>query len=366
MLLVGASLLGRSFVALIHADRGYDPYRRVVGAACRCRRRCIPQRSGGSPSSNRCSRRLAAMPGVTDAAFTSELPLTPGGSTSAFNLKSLKADGGIVRSRRRRESSARGISPRCGFAIIAGRIFSDDDTETSEPVVVVNRAFARRYLGDSPLGARVPMVAYAAPDGEMVRVDGHRRRGHVRYVTAGDSAQPEMYYSHRQMGGRLPVQTITLLTRSSGDPGAAATALRRGGSRSGRAPGRRRGDAARAAAADDAGAAADVCGAARRLRRRLRRSSRRSACSACLSYSVSLRSRELAIRSALGATPGDMLRLVLRQGLTVTIAGVAVGTIASAWLAGALSTQLYGVTPHDTVTFVGSRCCFWSSGRWRA
>ena len=71
-----------------------------------------------------------------------------------------------------------------------------------------------------------------------------------------------------------------------------------------------------------------------------------------LSYSVSLRSREIAIRTALGARRVDILRLVLRQGLGVTLGGVAAGTLASAWLSEAVSSQLYGVTTHDTPTFV--------------
>ncbi len=71
-----------------------------------------------------------------------------------------------------------------------------------------------------------------------------------------------------------------------------------------------------------------------------------------LSYSVSLRSREIAIRTALGARRADILRLVLRQGLGVTLGGVAAGMLASAWLSEAVSTQLYGVTTHDAPTFV--------------
>jgi ABC-type antimicrobial peptide transport system permease subunit len=71
-----------------------------------------------------------------------------------------------------------------------------------------------------------------------------------------------------------------------------------------------------------------------------------------LSYSVSQRSRELAIRAALGARRSDIVRLVLRQGLEATLGGMLVGMIAAAWIARALATQLYGVTSHDAVTFV--------------
>jgi putative ABC transport system permease protein len=71
-----------------------------------------------------------------------------------------------------------------------------------------------------------------------------------------------------------------------------------------------------------------------------------------LSYAVSQRSRELAIRAALGAARMDLLRLVLRQGLGVTLSGIVAGLLASTWLTRLLSAQLHGVGPHDAITFV--------------
>jgi ABC-type antimicrobial peptide transport system permease subunit len=71
-----------------------------------------------------------------------------------------------------------------------------------------------------------------------------------------------------------------------------------------------------------------------------------------LSYSVAQRSREIGVRTALGARPGDVVVLVLRTGMTITAAGLAVG-LAGALAAGqSLSRILYGVSPFDPVTFV--------------
>ena len=350
VLLIGASLLGRSFFALLNADRGYDPTD-VLSARLSMPATMYPSPERRFALVEQILARLAAGPGVTDAAFTSELPLTPGGSTSAFNLKSPTADGGIVRV----QASPRIVSPRyfstLRIRITAGRVFSDVDTETSEPVVVVNQAFARRYLGDSPLGAKVPMAGYAPPEGMQVESTVIGVVDDARYVMARERSQPEMYYSHRQMWGRLPVQTVTLLSRTAGDPGAAAGALR-----------------AVVREADER-LVADV---GVPLEQRLLTTLARPRLYAMLlggfagvaliiaavglfgllSYSLSLRSRELAIRAALGARRVDILRLMLRQGLSVTLAGVVAGTLASAWLTRVLSTQLYEVTPHDTLTFV--------------
>jgi putative ABC transport system permease protein len=153
------------------------------------------------------------------------------------------------------------------------------------------------------------------------------------------------------MGGRLPVQTVTLLARTAGAPGAAAMAL---------------GAAVRET---DARLVADVV---LPLEQRLLTSLAQprlyavllGAFASCalmiaavglygvLSYSVSQRARELAVRAALGAGRGEIVRLVVRQGLSVTVWGIAAGMVAATWLTRVLSTQLYGVTTHDPLTFV--------------
>ena len=106
--------------------------------------------------------RLGGTPGVTEVAFVSEIPLTPGGSTSSLAFTS--PDGEAVTA----QASPRIVSPRYFAAlrlrVIAGRAFSDADTSTSQPVVVVNEAFARRYLGAKALGSTIPMAGYAPPD----------------------------------------------------------------------------------------------------------------------------------------------------------------------------------------------------------
>jgi ABC-type antimicrobial peptide transport system permease subunit len=72
-----------------------------------------------------------------------------------------------------------------------------------------------------------------------------------------------------------------------------------------------------------------------------------------LSYSVAQRSREMAIRAALGARPSDLVRLVLREGLVITAAGAAAGLWIASLLARSLTAFLFGIRPHDPVTFVG-------------
>jgi putative ABC transport system permease protein len=350
VLLVGASLLVRTFVALLNADRGYETSG-VLSARLSMPASMFPSPERRLAILERVLTRLAGMPGVTTVAFTSELPLTPGGSTSAFTFKSPVADGAMVNV----QASPRIVSAHyfsaLGMRMIAGRPFTDADTETTERGVVVNQAFARRYLGDSPLGWRVPVAGYGSRDGRQLEATVIGVVGDVRYVTAADISQPEMYFSYRQMDGGLPVQTITLLARTSNTTAVDSAALR-----------------TVVREADDRLVAEAMMPLEQRMRTTLARPRLYAVLLAgfggfalviagvglfgVLSYSVSQRSRELAIRAALGARRIDIFRSVLQQGLVVTLSGLAAGLAASTWLTRPLAAQLYGITQLDALTFV--------------
>jgi putative ABC transport system permease protein len=195
VMLVGASLLGRSFIELLHADRGFDPSL-VLSAA-------IPMPGPAYTPARRIAvlqdiiDRLEAMPGIQHVAFTSEAPLTPGGSTSSLTLPSRDPGGGTAAV----QASPRQVSPgyfsALGLRIVAGRSLEISDTETSQPVVVVNETFARRYLGATPLGAKIPMGVWGGGqqgEGTVVGVVED-----VRYVGATVTSLPEMYFSYRQL-----------------------------------------------------------------------------------------------------------------------------------------------------------------------
>ncbi len=347
VLLVGASLLGRSFFALLHADRGFDPSNVVTA------RLSLP---GSVYAAERrfaivgqILDRLAAQPGVLHAAFSSELPLTPGGSTAAFAMRSPVAGGATVQA----QASPRIVSPQffsaIGMRLVAGRPFGPADVAASEPVVIVNQAFAKRYLGSSPLGARLPLAAYSGDEPIETTVVGVV--DDVRYLGARTTSQPELYYSHRQMRGGLPVAVVTLIVRVAGDAAPLAQAIR---------------TAVREA--DPGLVAESIVTLDQRLMTTLARprlyavllggfAAFALAIAAVglfgvLSYGVAQRSREIAVRSALGARQIDIVRLIVRQALAVTLAGLGIGLLASMWLTRAIASQLYGVTTHDVGTYL--------------
>jgi predicted permease len=344
MLLVGAALLGRSFRALLTADRGYDPSHLLTarislpGSMYAPERRHILIRD--------IVGRLAATPGITQAAFTSELPLTAGGSTAAFTLRHRGTTAAV-------QASPRIVSPRSfaalGMRIAAGRGFSESDTDASVPVAVVNRAFARRYLDDEALGAKVPMgVGYQQNVAEATVVGVV---DDVQYLSGPTLTQPEVYYSFGQFAGRLPVPVVTLLIRTSSDPSAFAMQVR---------------SAVREA--DRALVAEAVMSMEDRMSIGLARPRLYTILLAgfaalalivaavglfsVLSQSVADGSREIAVRSALGARPSDIAMSILRQGVTLTATGLIAGLGAAAVLGRSISFLLYGVTPYDRATYV--------------
>ncbi len=345
VLLVGAALLGRSFLELLSTDRGYDPSGVLTAR--------IAMPSATYPPAVRHAlvrgilERLEAIPGVTHAAFTSEHLLGPGGSTSALTIRS--REGGTIAV----QASPRIVSPRyfstAGIRVVDGRGFSETDTESAPPVVVVNRAFSRRFLGDAAVGTKVPMGAGyedARREATIVGVVDD-----VRYLTAKDSTQPEIYYGYRQFGGKLPVSVVTLVVRTVEDPSTLARPLR-----------------AAVRQADDRLVPESIRTMEESMLRGLARPRLYAivlggfAASALLvaavglfgvlSYTVAQRSRELAVRTALGASPVDVAKLVFGQTMLITGAGIAIGLGASLVLTRSIAALLHGVTPHDPSTFV--------------
>jgi putative ABC transport system permease protein len=348
VLLVGASLLARTFVALLRAERGYDPAL-VLSAP-------VPMPAPGYSPERRIAimsdvvARLRATPGVRHAAFTSEAPWMPGGSTSSFTLPS-RLGGPPVQV----QASPRLVSPdyfaALGLRVLVGRTLEDADIASSQPVVVVNETFARRYLGDQPLEATIPDGVWGRSRQGMAAVVGVVED--VHYVRASVETLPEMYYSYRQISVGLRSSTATLLLRGDG-------------TRPERMAGMVRSAVREADAALVPGAIMTVQD--RLLATTLARPRLYAALLGCfaiaalivtgvglfgvLSFTVAQRTRELGVRAALGASRRDLVGLVVRQGMTVMLGGLAAGLLASLWLTRFMSTLLYGVSEHDGLSYL--------------
>lgn len=351
VLLVGAALLVRTFVALINADRGFDPGNLLTAR--------VPLPVDYPPARRTqvleaVTERMKGQPGVTHAAFANALPLVSLGGYTAFTMRSPR-DGVELPI----EAGQRIVSPDYFGALrlrmLTGRPLLRTDNATSRSVVVVNRSFARRYLGDRPVGARLPWRGSRAgsPSGregrdwEVVGVVDD-----VRQVSVDGPAQPEILAAYAQVG----VETLrafdpVIAVRTVDDPASHVTALRHI---------LREQDPL--LALDSVMTMEDrVSTSVERPRTYAVLVGAFAVCAVLiaavglfgvLAYTVAQRSREIGVRSALGATPGAIVGLIVRQAFWVTAAGLVAGLAAAAASMQALSAFLYGVQPRDALSFV--------------
>jgi putative ABC transport system permease protein len=349
VLLVGAGLLGRSLIALINIDRGYDPNNLLTARLPLAPRATFTQ---SAAMLEKLRDRLSGQPGVTHAAFGNALPLVSTGGLSGFTLPSPRDPSIKIEA----QSFHRTVSPDYFAAmrlrLLAGRYLAETDTATSQPVVVVNRSFAAQYLGKDPVGQRLAYSMYGRSGFEVVGVVDDMKQGGVDVAglsRTADTAQPEMFTSYRQLGDVMPASVI-LIARTHGDPVALAPALR-------------------SLVREEAPTL--VLDSVMTMEDRLMSSLARPRTYAVvlggfalfalaiaavglfgvLSYSVAQRTREIGVRTALGARTSDVVALVIKQGTVITAAGLAVGLAAAAVLVQSLSRILYGVQPYDAMTF---------------
>src|SRR5260221_1937092 len=339
ILLVGALLLLRSFSGLMAAPLGYDAVNLLAA------RIVLPD---GDFSAQRrlqtldgITVRVRALPGVAEAAFSNVLSFTPGEMLSAFPIR--KRDGSQVPVQTGAHGVSAGYFHALGQRVLEGREFTADDTATSRRVVVVNREFARKYLDGRALGWTVPGSGDHPEEPLIVGVaDDTVRRSLI------DVPQPETYRPVTQ--SPLESSNAHVVVRTRSDPRALVPSLRSIVR-----------EAAPGAPVDSIQTMEDlVSGSLSRPRLYAVLLGTFAAFALAiagvglfgvLSYSVAQRAREIGVRTALGAQVGDIIGLVVGQSMAIAGAGVATGFVVSFWLAGTLKTFLYGVRPHDAVSF---------------
>ncbi|HTB10230.1 MAG TPA: ABC transporter permease [Bryobacteraceae bacterium] len=274
--------------------------------------------------------RLRSLPGVKSVALTNYLPLTPiaPGCASLVDLESIPATTSII---------GPGFLETMQAPIVAGRDFRDAEPH---PVVIVNQAMAKRlWPNESALGKQVRIGCRNPSAAEVIGVARD-----LRFVSVGEPAKPHAY---RPFSNYQGLQTLVLETVGQvPDLPKLITAVN---------------PSARVYAVKPLSAWVDqsfwqirwevsVLGAFAVLALVL------SAVGlyGMIAYHVSLRRREIGVRMAIGAQNTDIFKLILRQGLTSTLIGIAVGLTVSALITRALPKFLYGVSPTDPATYAGA------------
>ena len=345
MLLVGAGLLVRSFVTLATVDPGFDPAN-VLTVELNLPRSQYADTAAASALFDQVLERTAARPGVEAVGLVSSLPLTPSETLIAFRIQ-----GQAAPSSREDMTAARpqlvspGYLEAMGLRLIAGRFITDQDTESSPRVFVVNEAFASAYFpGEEAVGQRLNRGR-----GEPTEIVGIV--GDVHHRGLDSRPQPELYFAYRQSLLGLGVPRVSIVARTTGDPLALVPFLRQDildlnptlpldrvmtmGARLSSSVAQPRFYAVVLgifAASALALAMVGIYGV--------------------IAYTVSRRSREIGLRMALGAAGGRIRNLVVRQAALLVGVGVALGLAGSFVTTRALESLLFGVTTLDLPTLV--------------
>jgi predicted permease len=358
-LLVSCGLLLRTIWSLRHVALGYRTDHIVVAHLT------IPQFRFGNGNMmqtlyNPLLDRARRLPGVQNAGLISEVPLA-----RTFNIQlSLRTDNNSDIA-----SSLKVASPTMqqifGFKMLAGRFFDSDDTPSSQPVVIVNPAFAKLYAPNKhDLSSIIGMELWHLRDNQPGHIVGVL--DNERQMTVALPSQPEVEICICQIAPdvsmyRISTMAMDLAVRTERPAAQFTPELR---------------DVLRQASPELAGATISTMDdivedsfGSQRLAAHLLEIFGCSALLLCvaglyglLAYIVTQRTREMGVRIALGAPRGNLLWLVLRQAGIMLVVGVAAGS-ALAWASSRmLRGFLFGVQAHDGWTLIGSAILLFLSG----
>jgi putative ABC transport system permease protein len=345
MLLVGAGLLVRTVAGLVSVPLGFEPDHlltaRVSLPVSNDQARAIYLDHGRRVTFYRETLgRIAALPGVEQAAVSSQIPIGGWNAPVFIEIDGRDASDPNARPVIHSFQVAPSFFGTMGVRILRGRPFSDADRAGSETAVIVSATAARMFWKDQdPIGQRL-RFAPGAPWMTIVGIAGD-----VLNRRLNDPPQPILYQTLEQASD----MSMAFLIRTRGDaPGFAELLAREVG-----------------AVDPDVPIYAvrtmnEVIGSALAQRRFLMRLLVAFGALATglallgiygvMAYSVSQRTREIGIRLAIGARQVDVSRMVMRRGLVLTGLGVLVGIAASLGLTKLITAQLFGVTPSDPGT----------------
>ncbi|HTA68366.1 MAG TPA: ABC transporter permease, partial [Bryobacteraceae bacterium] len=342
VLLVGSGLLIRSFVRLQTVNLGFDPARILT------MRIALPPTKYATPQQqiafyDRVLKAVQTLPGVQAASISSALPLNPSRQSPM-----LPEGQPMVPFGQRPILNIQTISPDYArvlrMPLLRGREFTDHDGADAPGVAIVNEAVVRRYWpNDNPIGKHILLGQRPQPV-EVVGVFSD-----LKNVTLGDDASPEVILPFPQ----LPWPLLNLSVRTAGDPRSLISAVRRQVS-----------DVDKDQPLTDVRTMDEVVGSAtapQRLTMLLLGVFSATALILAMvgiygviAYSVAQRTQELGIRMALGADPGDVLKLVVGQGLGLTLTGIAIGLAGAFALTRLMSSLLYQTSATDPIAFAVS------------
>jgi predicted permease len=342
LLLVGAGLLLRSFQQLLQVNPGFESQGRLTFRLTLPATR-YPEKHRQSAFHDEALARLGRLPGVVAVGTIQSLPLAGTRDTATIHVEDRPVPpGGEALS-----CEYRFISPNylraMGIPLLKGRTFSPSDTAQSPLVVLVDERAARRFWpGEDPIGKRLGFSPQTWR--EVIGVVGS-----VHNLGLEVPGQEQVYIPHAQN----PLRSAFYVVQTQGRPEAVVASVRA------------------TVQEMDAGLPlydvetmeqrlTDSMGQRRLVMSLLAGFAGVALLLACvgiygvISYLVRRRTHEFGIRLALGAQPGHVLRLAVRQGMVMALVGFALGILGAAASARLLEKLLFEVQTHDALTFAGS------------
>src|SRR5688572_20219151 len=341
VLLVGATLFLRSFIAAQSLSPGFDASHVVTASMD-----MFPSGYSGEryrDFQRRLLESVRALPGVESAAFGSRIPLGFGGNNST----TIAVDGYSPRENEEivitYTTVSAGYFKTMGIPIRAGREYDETDTATSPRTLVINESMARRYWPDGNAVGKI--VRFGPNANEVIGIVADTKHNSIN-----ERPLPQLFLPM----ARSEVSTLRLFARAGGDPMPLVAEIR---------------DAIRTLDPNlpvyDArtlnehmlGAvfaqrmAADLLGAMGVLALLLAA----IGLYGVMAYAVSQRTQEMGIRLALGASPSSLLNMVVGQGMKLTVIGLVIGlaiALGAFGSIGAVRTLLPGISPLDPITFI--------------
>jgi len=344
MLLIGATLLVESMSHVLRVAPGFEPHGLLTfNMDLPDARYGKPEQSGGFYK--QLLEQIRAVPGVQSAGGVMPLPFSQDMIRTTFQIGGRpipKADEPATHFR----SISVGYFQTMQIPLISGRDFTNHDDRKSTQVAIINQTLARKYFpNENPIGRMIkPGVSDSGPDRmrEIVGIVGD-----VKHHNLWESSDPETYVPYQQAA----IGQMSLVVRTQGDPMSLLPIMRE--------------------EVKSLDAELPVYGA-QTMAEYLRSSVAQRRFTSILfavfagtgfllaiiglfgvmSYSVSQRTHELGIRLAVGAEKADILKLVVGQGMRVTLAGIVIGLGATLALSTVLRSQLFGVSAWDPFTFL--------------
>src|SRR5579885_1635217 len=340
VLLVGAGLMIRSITRLMDVNPGFDP-QNLVTLHLSLPKSQYAKTQQVTNFYNELTRRVAGLPGVESVATIDMMPMGGSGGTVSFAIEGKPAPPKGQYPEANSRTASPGYFKTMHIPLLEGREFAEHDTPDSPLVVIINETFARKYWpGEDPIGKHVLDPENRFPPAEVVGVVGD-----IKHWGLDDKAQEYLYTSSTQ----TPDNSMFVVVRTASDPAGVSASVRN-----------------EVRPLDRALPVYDIKPMAQRIVEST--SSRRlvmfllgvfAAVALALAsvgiygvmaYTVTQRTHEIGVRMALGAGRGDILRMVVGQGMFLALAGVALGLLLSFAVTRFMSSLLFGVGANDPAT----------------